>query len=162
MLLLTGLKQSGAVKEEVYGAVVCACYVHIFAENAFFDGHSLLCNKLGYFFVELIGQIRFGGVVESGAAAFSAVAVQGEIADEQDFAADIKQAPIHLSGFVGEDTQVHELFSYKFGILDSIIFTDTEIDQETFVDSADCLAVNFNLCLQNSLYDDSHICPYIM
>jgi hypothetical protein len=85
--------------------------------------------------------------------------VKGEIADEQNGTADVKQASVHLSGVIREDSQIYKLFGNEFGIFDGVLFADTEVNEQSFIDSANCLANHFNLCLQNSLYNDSHLCP---
>jgi hypothetical protein len=121
--------------------------VHIFTEEAFLDSYTLFGNEVGYFFVELLGQLRLGGGVEAWAAALSTVAVQRKIADEQNPAADVKQVPIHLAVLIREDTHVHEFLSDEFGVFNSVLFADTEVNEQPFFDFTNCLANHFNLCL---------------
>jgi hypothetical protein len=121
--------------------------VHIFTEEAFLDRDALLDNQVGYFFVELLCQLRLGGVVEAWASALSAIAVKGKIAYQQNRTADVKQVPIHLSILVREDTQVHELFGDELGIFDGVIFADAEVNEQSFIYLANRLAIDFNLCL---------------
>ena len=75
---------SGAVQQEGDGSVVCAGDVHVCGEYAGGDGYVVLFYKLYGLFVELVGQGRLGCWVKAGAATFTAIAVQGKLADQQD------------------------------------------------------------------------------
>jgi hypothetical protein len=110
--------------------------VHIFTEDAFLDRYALPGNQVSYFFVELFGQLGLGGSIEAGSATLSAVAVQGKIADEQNRTADIEQASVHLAVVILEDTQIYQLFSYKLSIFECVLFADTEINEQSFIDPA--------------------------
>ncbi len=154
--IISGSKQLGAVEQESYGAVVLAGDLHVFAEGALLDAHAVGGYKSGYFFVKFLGQRRFGCGGEAGAASLSAVTVEGEIADEQNHAANVEHAAIHLAGLVGEDAQVYELVGYELRIVQRVTFADAEIDEQTLVDFAHLLIINSDLGLQNSLANDSH------
>ena len=82
-------KEAGAVEQESDRAVVDAGDLHVFAEDAFFDGDVLLSHEGDDFFVKLLGDGWFSGGVEAGTAAFAAVAVQRELADQQNGAVNI-------------------------------------------------------------------------
>jgi len=60
---------SGAVEEEGDGAVVGAGDEHVSGEEAGFHRYAGGADEVDGFFVELLGQSGFGGLVEAGASA---------------------------------------------------------------------------------------------
>jgi hypothetical protein len=110
---------------------------------------------------ELNGDLaRLSGGVEAGTAALAAVAVQGEIADQQDRPAHVLHAAVHLAGLVGEDTQIHNLVRHESGVVFAVTFADAQKDQQSLANLTHRLIVDFDLRLQHSLTYHSHDrCP---
>jgi hypothetical protein len=152
-----GSEKAGAVYQECYGAVVDAAYVHILAEYSFLNSDAPLANKLDDLFVKLLCQHRLGGGIKTRSAAFAAIAVKGEIADEQNLSADIHYTSIHFASLVGKDAQVHELVGNKLGILQSIAPADTKVNQQAPADLPDYVVTDFDRGLQHSLHNHPHI-----
>jgi hypothetical protein len=119
--------------------------LHVLAEGALVDGYALGGYQFGYLLVKPLGQCRFGCGVEAGSAALSAVAVEGEIADKQNPAANVENTAIHLTRLVGEDSQVYELVGYELRIVQRVSFANAEIDEQALVDLADPLLIDFDL-----------------
>ncbi len=151
-----GLEKFCAVEHEGYGAVVFAEDVHAGGEDAGLDGYALLADQLDDVFVELCGVIGQGGGIEAGSASFAAIAVEGELTDEQDLPGGIGDAEIHFVVFVGENAEVYQFFSYELGVGLGIVLSHAEINQQARGDLPDDFFINLNPSVFNPLYHCAH------
>jgi len=147
VFIVSGLKQFGAVEQEGDGAVVEAGDVHVFAEGALLDGDALLGDQSDNLFVKRFGQLWLSGGIKAGSAAFAAIAVEREIADEQNRASDVLDASVHFAGFIREDSQVHELVGHELGIGFSVALADAKENEQSPFDFTNGLALNLNFRL---------------
>ena len=97
-------------------------------------------------FVQGIAQFGTGGVGEAGAAALAAVAVEGELADNQDLAADGVQTAVHLAVLVFKDPQAQGLLGQVTAFLLGVVGAHAQQDQKTGADGAVDFAVNGDGC----------------
>ena len=94
------------------------------------------------FFVQFVAQFRTGSVGKAGAAALAAVAVKGELADNQHFTLDSFQSQVHLAVFILENTQTQGFFSQIAAFLFGIVGADTQQDQKSLADFSNHLAID--------------------
>ena len=97
-------------------------------------------------FVKGIAQLGTGSADKVGTAALAAVAVEGELADDQHFTAYICKAQIHFIIFVGEDPQTQGLLSQVLAFTLRILGANAQEDQKTTANLAVYLAVDHNGC----------------
>ena len=88
-------------------------------------------------FVQGAGLFGGRGVVETGAASFAAIAIEGELRDDQHRAAGIEQAAVHFAVFILEDAKVQDLLCDEFGVSFGIEFRHAQQDEEAGADFAD-------------------------
>ena len=88
MLSAGGVHQLIGVQDQGHGAIVDGFHLHIGAEAAVLRGIAQLFADGQELFVQGIAQLGTGSIGKAGAAALAAVAVEGELADHQHFAAD--------------------------------------------------------------------------
>ena len=82
-----GVHQLVRVQDQRHRAVVDGGNLHVSAEPAVLRGIAQFFADGQEFFVQGIAQVRPGGLGEAGAATLAAVAVEGELAHHQHFAA---------------------------------------------------------------------------
>jgi len=106
--------------------------------------------------VELAGFFWWGGGVEGGALAASYVAVEGELGDGEDAAADILQAEVHFAVLIFEDAEARDFFCEVGGVGLGVVVGDAEQDQQSGADLAGDFAVDCDLSAADALDDRSH------
>ena len=125
-------------------------------EDTGFTPDALLTDKFGGKLIKPSRKIGWGGLIETRATAFAAVAMQGELADQQDRAVNIIDAEIHLTVFIGKNTQVDDLVGHKLNVGFGVIMGNTQKNQQTSRNLTGDLTFDFNLGAFNSLNDCSH------
>ena len=90
-------------------------------------------------FVERFGPLGRSCRGEAGAASFTTVAQQRELADHQDRAGDVGQCQIHLARRVVEDAQRADLVGQQSGVGFVVGAGHSQQDDQTLLDLADAL-----------------------
>lgn len=134
------LKLLLAVEQEGHGPGVYEMYVHHGAEAARLDVCSPGAELRDEFFVEGFGDFGRGGPVERGTPALTAVAVEGELGDDEERAACICDGEVHLAVRVLEYAErqyfLREILCVYFGI----VLARAEEDENPLPYPADCIA----------------------
>ena len=81
-------------------------YLHMGSENAALGLQPQRGEHNEETFVEGFGLYGAGGLIETGSAALAAIAVEGELRNAQNTAADIEYGAVHFALVVGENAQV--------------------------------------------------------
>ena len=102
--------------------------LHVGAEDAALGRQALFGEQVEKAFVEALGDRRWSGLDEAGAAAFAAIAVQGKLRDGEHAAADVEHRAIHLALVVGEDAQIRAFFSTEAQGL--VVVVGAEADEQ--------------------------------
>jgi hypothetical protein len=89
----------------------------MFAEDAGLDAESGVAGGGNDEVIEFAGAIGGSSVFEAGAAAFAAVAIEGELRDKEKSAAGIgdsalENAQVHFAVGIREDAEVEELLDH--------------------------------------------------
>ena len=126
-------------------------------EDAGFYGEAQGLEELGGFFVEVLGEVGWGGGVEAWASAFAAVAVEGELGDEQDVAVGFEEGEVHFALVVGEDAEVGDFFGEVLGVGVGVGFGDGEVDEQALVDLACGLVVDVDAGVGDALDYGAHV-----
>jgi len=92
---------------------------------------SLIAYLLGQLLQQVLGFGGFSGGGEAGASALAGIAVQSEIADQQDLAAGLEEIQIKASRLVVEYSQADDLLPQESAILGSVFLGHTDIDQQS-------------------------------
>ena len=120
------------------------------------DGRHVL-PALGHeILVESIGLIRGAGLDEARAVALLTVRVEGELAYDEELAADIGEGAVGLAVFVREDTEAADFLDHAVRELLSICLGDAEEDEEAAADAADLFTVDRDGGVFDDLDDTSH------
>jgi hypothetical protein len=113
------------------------------------DGrHELLVKLLAFF--------RRGRVNEAGAAAFSAIAVQGELADNEHRALGFNKRAVHLAFVVWEDSQLNNLVRKLRRVVGAVVNSDSQENQKPDADLAGDLAIDDNFGSADALNASTH------
>jgi len=119
--------------------------------------NALALEGLGYLLIKDIGSVRISGLIKAGAPALAAVAAQGKITDQEDFAVDIQDASIHLSSLIREDAQVGQFVRDVFHVFRPISLGHAQVHEQALIDFTHDLIVNGHRGLGNALHNGSHI-----
>src|SRR2546421_5849826 len=84
---------------------------------------------------------RRRGICKAGATSPTHISVEGELRDDQNFAANIEQRAVHLAFIVAKDTQVDYLISQSLYLKLAILLPDSEQNQESLTYLADDFSV---------------------
>jgi len=139
-------------------AGICQGNVHHGLKNAGLDCDCALPAEVDELVVQLARQLGRCRLVPGGAAAFAAVAVQGELGDDQQLAADIDERTVHHPVRIIEDAQMQDLFHHPGKILVGVAAVDAQEDDQPFGDGAGDLPVDLDLGPADTLDDGSHGC----
>lgn len=115
-----------AFDQQCHGSVVDQRDSHISLKKSGFNAQTGAPRDGDKMFVQGQGLFGGSGIVEAGPAAFTAIAIKGELRDDEKIASGIEEAAIHLALSVFENTQIQDLLSDEFGVGVSIEFRDTE------------------------------------
>jgi hypothetical protein len=107
-------------------------------------------------FVQAFGFGRLGGGDETRAAAFAAIAQQGELANDQQFTAGIAQANVHLAGIVFEDPQLDNLLGQLPGVVVGIFLSHAQQYDQTTANRASRFVLDGHRSLGYALNDGTH------
>lgn len=155
---MTGICSEGSfrVEQEGDGAGVGVGDVHVGGEGAGLDGEVEGAEEVGGGFVEFAGEVGRRGGGEAWSSAFAAVAVEGELADEQDVSVGVEEGEVHFAVGVGEDAEVGDFFGDPFGVFGGVLFSDGEVDEQAGADPADGFVVDGDGGVGDALNDGSH------
>ena len=103
---------------------------HFRSEAARCDFDSARLEFLHEKFVQRFRLFRCRGLDETGSPSFSSIGIESELADNQDFPSDFQQLSVHLSFFIGEDTQMQAFFSQVFHFRAAISSLDSQQHQQ--------------------------------
>ena len=130
--------------------------LHVRAEDAALRRQALFGEQVEKALVEVLGNWGRGGLDEAGAAAFAAVAVQGELRDGEHAAADVENRAVHLALVVGEDAQVSALFSAEAQRLVVVALTEADEQEQATADLGAELIIDADAGLADALDEDFH------
>src|SRR5262249_10492622 len=108
--------------------------------------------------VELLGRHRLERADERGSPALAHVAVERELRDGEEPAADLEEAAVHLALVVLEDAEGHHLVDEVRDILRSVAGAGSDEDAEPATDATDDRAVDAHLGAAHPLNDRPHRC----
>ena len=109
-----------------YRAVVDERNGHIGAEDAGFGRDAERTEFGDEEFVKAVRRFRRGRVDEAGAVSFNAVAEEGELADDERGAADLREVEVHSALGVLEDAERRDLFRQIADVLFVVADADAE------------------------------------
>lgn len=128
-----------------YRAVVDERNGHVGAKNAGFCRRAERAEFGDEEFVKAFRRFRRGRVDESGPVAFDAIAEEGELADDERGAADLRQVEVHTAFGVVEDAERDDFFRQIADVVFVVADADAEQDEETAVDlSGNATAFGFD------------------
>src|SRR5690606_2934136 len=108
-------------------------------------------------FIERLRRLWSGGLLEGGAVASCHIAVQGELRDNERFAAYIKERLIHFAGLIGEDAKVRTFPRQPRGFCGRIVGADAEKNQHAGPDLPYRFALDVDGCSFDALYECNHL-----
>ena len=97
-------------------------------------------------------ELRRGGRREIGPAAVSRVAVERELRDREDRAADIGERPLHPAALL-EDAETRDLRRKAFAVLRTVVHAHSEEHDDTCFDFGHALVTDVDGGGTNTLYD---------
>lgn len=103
---------------------------------------SLIAYLLGQLVEQGLGLGWFSGSGEAGASTLAGIAVQSEIADQQDLAAGLEEIQIKASRLVVEYSQADDLLPQVSAILGSVLGSDADVDQQPGADAGELLIID--------------------
>ncbi len=101
--------------------------------------------------VECARLFRGGGVVETGAAASAAIAIEGELRDYEKGASGVEDAAIHFALLVGKDSEAEHFSGDEVGIGFGIEFRHAEENQKAGADLAGYDLIDDDACFGYAL-----------
>jgi len=99
---------------------------------------------------------RFGGRCKTGPEAAGRVGEQGELRDDQNFAAALPDIEVHFAGRIGEHAVSDKPFGGPWQISVRIIPAETGKDQQAGADLSDNPAIDFDRRLADPLQQEQH------
>jgi len=144
------------IADESNGTIVYQRHLHESLKDAGFHRNTSLARPIYKIFVKVRSHRRAGCHVEAGAAAFSAIAVEGKLRYKQQAAAGLTNTQIHPAGWIWKNPQVDELLYQVIGVLFRVCHCYTQKNQETQSDRASNFASYLDARLFDPLDDDSH------
>ena len=99
-----------------------------------------------------------GGAAPShdGPAALPHVAVQGELRNHEELAADVAQRAVHLAGLVFEHAEVHDLLGQAVVLAERVVLADAHQEQQPRADLGDALVADGDRGVRDALQEDAH------
>jgi len=145
------------VDDERDGAVVDEGDLHHCTETAGGDGAvqrgGCLLDEL---LVERDREVGLGGVVERRACAFLRAGEEGELADDEEAAADVGHGTVHLAGVVLEDAQTNEFLGEPLAVGLGVGGMDAEEHEQPGADGAGCFTSDGDGGGGDALDDGAH------
>src|SRR5919198_2550975 len=92
--------------------------------------------------VQALAVVRARGLNEARAVALARVAIDGEVADAQDLAADVLDREVHSALRVREDAKGEELAHELVRVLFGVVHVDAKEHEQAASDPRDLLAVD--------------------
>ena len=133
----SSLKLLPAVEKERNGPPVDEVDVHHRTEAAGFDISASGAEPGDEFFVEGLGDLWRRGLVEGGTPALPAVAVEGELGDDEERAACVGDGEIHLAVAVLEYTEGKYLVDKVIGVGGCVVLACPQENENTLPYLAD-------------------------
>lgn len=146
-----------AIDKDGYRAIVEEAHFHVVAEAAASNGDAESFEGATVGEDDRLGDIGWGGGTEARAASAAGVSVEGELANDEGFAANIEQREIEAPFRVAKDSKLGGLRreTYSFGFV--VTFADTDEDEQPGPDFADDLAIDTHGGVRHPLDDELHI-----
>ena len=107
-------------------------------------------------FVEGLGEVGSGGADEGGAVSFFGAGVEGELADDEGFAAGVEEGAVHEAGLVLVNAHVGQFGGQPFAIGGVVAVLDAEEDEKAGADGGNSGAVDGDGGFADALEDCSH------
>ena len=121
----------GRIEEDVYWAVVQAFDGHVGGELSFGQRDSLLAYLPGQLLDEGLGFGWFCGGGEAGTSALAGIAVESEVAYQEDLASGLEEIQIKTSVFIVEYSQAGDFSPQILAILGGVFLGYAEIDEQS-------------------------------
>ena len=86
--------------------------------------------------IQRAGLLGGSGVVEAGSASLAAIAIKGELGDDEKTSSSIEDAAIHFPGVIVEDPQVEDFRGEEFGVGCGVELRDAEQHEKSGIDLA--------------------------
>jgi hypothetical protein len=130
--------------------------VHLGLEDAGFNPHPQTPDRIHEMRKKGLGLGRFFGSIKTGPSSLPDRAGQRKLRDCQDFASDIHQGKIHLSGFIGKNPKFGGLQGQMLCIPFRIPLSHTHQKAEPPAAPANRPAFDLDPSLLDALQDDFH------
>ena len=144
------------VDHERYRAVIDKFDLHVGPKLPGCDGNALSLDGMDERFIERNSDGRRSGIDETGAAAFTAIAVEGELADDQDAAAGFGDIEVHFAVGVAKDSEARDLVGQPVGAIGRVVMRHAEQDEQPPADLADDVAFDADAGFGDSLNEGTH------
>ena len=138
------------------GAVVDEFDLHVGAKAAAGDFGVQGVGAGDQVFVELAAQLGRGGGGEAGAVAAAGVGCEGELADDEQAAAHVLQAAVHLAGRVAEDAQFQCLEQQFFAGGGGVARLGADEHEQAVADASEQLPAGADLGARDALDECFH------
>lgn len=135
----------GFFDDESDRPVVRERYFHVSLKNPALNGNSECLNVFTEKLVECFRGRRCSRLFKAGASSSAAVAVECELADDQDRAFDVLYAQVHFAISIGKGTEVCAFVRDEAGDFGGIPLPYPEQNQPAWTDAADDLVIDRNL-----------------
>ena len=90
------------------------------------------------------------------AAAAAGIAIERELTDGKNRAADILEGAVHFTRFILENAEIRHFFRHIVDVVVGIVGADADKHHESLLDGADLLAIDADGGLGDSLNDTTH------
>jgi hypothetical protein len=131
--------------------------LHICLKDSLFYRNSERSGMFAERNIEFFSLIRRGSIVETWPSAMLAIAVEGELADDQELALYIDDRPVHLPLIVCESSQMDTLLCEPFRSFEGITFSNAKQNEPAGSDLSDHPIIDFDASMGHSLKQSPHL-----
>lgn len=150
----------GALQYQSYRSVVDGPNVHLGLKSACGHFKTEVFDFLHKIEIELLCLFGWRGLAKGGSPPSGAVAVKGELGDDQNFPVHVFERAVHLSRLIFKDSELGHLFYQLISVSFGVFFGDAE--EETKSRSGFPYRLSFNRypAFSNPLQENFHLKVY--
>ena len=137
-------------------AVIDQRDLHVRAKMSGLHMKPLGAELLDKIFIQGFGDGARRGLREAGTPPVAGVRIESELADGQDFSADLLETAVQLAVLVFEDPEIPALFGQEIRVFLGVRVGDADEKEEAATALADDFTVNSDSCFRNTLQENAH------
>ena len=147
---------SSSFDEEGNRTVIDERNLHVCLKDPLFDRNTEGSSMFAERKIEFLGLIWRCSVIKTGPPTALAIAVEGELADDQQLALDIDDRPVHLPLIVSESSQMDTLLCEPFRSFQVIPLSNAKQNEPAGSDPSDYPIIDFDASFGHSLQQRPH------